>query len=146
MTTTAMGVRSGLLIDTSALAVADRLPVTSAFSSVLRAGAVLTCPFLDAEALAIARSPGEYAEFAAARRLVYRSVPLCGAIGDRMSELQSLLARHAHLQRASPGDLLVAATALEYGLKVVHYSAVFELLGQLGRLDQAVIAPLGSLR
>jgi predicted nucleic acid-binding protein len=136
---------AGLLIDTSALAIADRPPVTGSLSALLRAGAACTCPLLDVEALSVARSPQEYRELAAARQLVYRAVPLSAAVGERMCELQLILSRHAHFGLAEPGDLQVAATAIEHGMRVVHYSAVFELLGQLCHLDQEAVAPLGSL-
>ncbi len=138
-------VRSGVLIDTSALAVAQHAAVAVMLGDVLRSGAACTCPILDAEALSIAASSQDYAQLAADRRLAYRAIPLSAAIGDRMGELQALLARHAHLGRATPGDLQVAATALESGLRVVHYSAAFALLGQLCALKQIAVVPLGSL-
>lgn len=136
---------AGLLIDTSALARAHRPPVAASLGSLLRAGIACTCPMLDVEALSVARSPDEYSELEAVRRLVYRAIPMSAAAGERIRELQALLARHAHLDDAAPGDLQVAAIALEHGLRVLHYSAVFELLGQLCHLNQAAVAPLGSL-
>ena len=137
---------AGVLIDTSALAVSDHRQVSEGLAMLIRSGTAVTCPLLDAEALSVARSPEEYAELATSRQLAYRSIPLSAAIGTRMAELQALLARHVHLGAAAPGDLQVAATALEHELRLVHYSAVFELLGQLARLDQVPVAPLGSLR
>jgi predicted nucleic acid-binding protein len=79
------------------------------------------------------------------RREAYRSVPLQPSIGERALALQSLLTRRAHSPAADPRDLLVAATALEHNLSVLHYRRVFELLAHLCDLDQQPIAPLGTL-
>jgi predicted nucleic acid-binding protein len=135
----------GWLLDTSALSVAHQPPVSGALSALLSAGALFSCPALDAEALLAARSASDYAVLAADRRLAYQRVPMSAAIGDRAIELQATLARRAHLHSATPGDLVVAATALEHGLHVLHYSRAFTLLGELCGLEQRPVVPLGSL-
>jgi predicted nucleic acid-binding protein len=66
-------------------------------------------------------------------------------LGERALSLQNQLTRRAHSGAANARDLVVAATALEHNLSVLHYRRVFELLGELCDLDQHPVAPLGSL-
>ncbi len=133
---------AGLLIDTSALAVAHRPAAGDLLGTAVRHRVARSCSLLDAEALLVARSPDEYAELARVRRRVYRSVPQSAAIGERMLELQAVLARRAHLGAATPGDLQVAATALAHGLRVLHHSPALALLGQLCHLDETAVLPV----
>jgi predicted nucleic acid-binding protein len=136
----------GWLLDTSALALAHRPEVAEKLEPLLRAGLLYTCPVLDLEALATARTAGDYRAMATARREAYRAVPLRSSVGDRALSLQSLLARRAHCRAADPRDLVVAATALEHNLSVLHHRRVFELLAELCDLDQRAVAPLGNQR
>ena len=135
----------GWLLDSSALAQAHRPEVTDRLEPLLRAGLLYTCPVLDLEALATAQTANSYRALATERREAYRSAPLQPAIGERALSLQSQLTRRAHSGAANARDLVVAATALEHNLSVLHYRRVFELLGELCDLEQHPIAPLGSL-
>jgi predicted nucleic acid-binding protein len=56
-----------------------------------------------------------------------------------------MLTRRVHPGVANPRDLVVAATALEHNLSVVHYRRVFELLADLCELEQHPVVPLGTL-
>ena len=136
----------GWLLDTSALAQAHRPEVADRLEPLLRAGLLYTCPVLDLEVLATTRTANGYRSLAVERREAYRGVPLQPGVGDRALSLQSLLTRRAHSGAAEPRDLVVAATALEHNLSVLHYRHVFELLADLCELDQDPVAPLGSLR
>lgn len=136
----------GLLLDTSALVQAHRPEVAGRLEPLLRAGLLYTCPTLDLEVLAAAETATGYRRLAAERREAYRRVPLQPDVGDRALALQGLLTRRAHAGVAEPRDLVVAATALEHNLSVLHYRHVFELLAELCDLDQYAVAPLGSLR
>jgi predicted nucleic acid-binding protein len=138
-------VNAGWLLDSSALAVAHRPEVSAGLEPLLRRGLLHTCPVLDLEALSTARSADGHRAMATDRREAYRTIPLQPAIGDRALSLQSLLARRGRSGTATPGDLLVAATALEHNLSVLHYRRVFEVLAELCALDQCAVAPLGSL-
>lgn len=135
----------GWLLDTSALAQAHRPEVTGRLEPLLRAGLLYTCPVLDLEVLTTARTTDGYRELATERREAYRAVPLQPAVGERALSLQGLLTRRAHSGAADPRDLVVAATALEHNLIVLHYRRVFEVLAELCDLDQHPVAPLGSL-
>ncbi len=136
---------TGWLLDTSALAVARHPEVLGGLGPMLRAGLLYTCPVLDIEALAAVRSPESHRRLAEERRDAYRAVPLSTAVGQRALRLQAALTRRAHYQALDPNDLLVAATAIEHDLTLLPYQRGFELLGELGELDQRPVAALGSL-
>jgi predicted nucleic acid-binding protein len=139
-------VSTGWLLDTSAIAVSDRPQVARRLSAMLRSGVLYTCPVLDIEALAVARSPQAYRKMATDRSEAYRTVPIGANVAERAVSLQARLSSRAHYDAVSARDLLVAASAIENGLTVLHYRRVFELLGELCELEQRTIAPLGSLR
>ena len=134
---------AGWLLDTSALAVAHHPQAGASLAALLRAGVLHTCPLLDLEALAVAGSPAQYRQLSTQRQQAYRPVPFTPAVSERAAELQAALARHAHLGAVAPADLLIAATAIEHGLRVLHHSPAFELLGQVCGLGQAAVLPLG---
>jgi predicted nucleic acid-binding protein len=138
-------VNTGWLLDTSAVAVSHRPEVAARLRPMLRARLLYTCPMLDIEILATARSAESYRTMAAERRDAYRSAPLAAAVGERALALQSRLSRLARYRAVDARDLLVAATAIENNLTVLHYHQVFELLGELCHLDQKAVAPLRSL-
>jgi predicted nucleic acid-binding protein len=139
-------VSTGWLLDTSAIAVSDRPQVLRWLRPMLRSGVLYTCPVLDIEALAVAGSPESYQKLAIERREAYRSVPFTAGAAERAVTLQARLARRAHYRAVEGRDLLVAATAIENDLAVLHYRQVFELLGDLCALEQCAVAPLGTLR
>ena len=136
---------TGWLLDTSALAVAHRPEVAEQLEPLLRAGLIYSCPVLDLEALATARTAQDYRTMATHRKEAYRAVPLRTSIGEEALSLQATLTRRARSAMAAPRDLVVAATALEHNLSVLHYRRVFELLAELCDLDQRPVAPLGTL-
>ena len=135
----------GWLLDTSALAVAHRPEVIERLGPLLRAGLLYTCPVLDIEALAAAGSPETYRAMGAERREAYQSVPLTTAVGSRAVGLQARLSARAHYGVLDPTDLLVAATAIENDLTLLHYHRGFELLGDLSQLEHDPVVGLGSL-
>jgi predicted nucleic acid-binding protein len=138
-------VRAGWLLDTSAIALAQQPAVIARLRPLLRAGLLYTCPVLDIEALAAARSPETYRMMAVERSEAYRSVPLTAAVGTRAAALQARLSSRAHFPALEANHLLVAATAIENQLALLHYHRGFELLGQLSGLDQDPVLPLGSV-
>jgi predicted nucleic acid-binding protein len=139
-------VSTGWLLDTSAIAVSDRPQVLRWLGPMLRSGVLYTCPVLDIEALAAAHSPESYQKMATERREAYRTVPVSASVSEQALSLQARLARKAHYRVVQGRDLLVAATAIEHDLTVLHYRQVFELLGELCELEQCPVAPLGTLR
>jgi predicted nucleic acid-binding protein len=126
----------GWLLDESARVAAGRDPaVAAALRPLLAAGLLHTCPLLDLVALT-AEPGGDLRDRLAERRLAYRSAPAGPGTAERAIELHRLLVRHAHPQVATPADLLVAATALEHDLGVLHHRPAFTLLGTLAGLRE----------
>jgi len=139
-------VNAGWLLDTSALEQAHHPEVTRLLEPLLRSGLLHSSPLLDLEALATAGSADSYRALAAERRAAYRPAALDPKVTARALALQALLSRRGRYRAVDPRDLVVAATALEHNLSVLHYRRVFELLSDLCGLHQQAVAPLGTLR
>jgi len=134
----------GWLLDSSAIGLAHRKEVMTRLRPMLRAGVLYTCPVLDLEALATAATPQAYRRMRADRQRAYRSVPFGPAVGERAIRLQARLGPLGG-PPVRPRDLLVAATALEHDLTVLHHHPAFPLLGEICDLDQRAVAHLGTL-
>ncbi len=130
---------AGWLLDSSAIAVGHRL------AGLLRAGLLYSCPPLELEALATASGPAEHLRLREQRQQAYQQVPLAAGVGERALALQARLARLSRGRSVPARALVVAATAVENDLTVLHYDRVFEYLGELCDLGQQAVAPLGSL-
>lgn len=134
----------GWLLDSSAIGVAHRKEVAVRLRPMLRAGVLYTCPVLDLEALATATTAQAYRRMRLDRQRAYRSVPFETKVGERALRLQARLDRWAG-PPVRPRDLLVAATALEHHLTVLHHDLAFEVIGEICELDQRPVADLGTL-
>lgn len=134
----------GWLLDSSAIGVAHRKEVAARLRPMLRAGVLYTCPVLDLEALATAAGPQAYRRMRTDRQRAYRSVPFGPAVGRRALRLQARLGYRAG-PPVRPRDLLVAATALEHQLTVLHQHPAFGVLGEVCELDQRPVADLGTM-
>jgi predicted nucleic acid-binding protein len=137
---------AGWLLDTSALEQAHHREVTRLLEPLLRSGLLHSTSLLDLEALAAAATADGYRALEAERRAAYRRTALDQAVADRALALQALLSRRGRYRVVEPRDLVVAASALEHNLSVLHYRRVFEFLSDLCGLHQQPVAPLGSLR
>ncbi|MBT0773804.1 PIN domain-containing protein [Kineosporia sp. J2-2] len=134
----------GWLLDSSAIGLAHYKEVAARLRPMLRAGVLYTCPVLDLEALGTAGTPQAYRKMRVDRQQAYRSVPFGPAVGERAVRLQAKLGPWAG-PPVRPRDLLVAATALEYDLTVLHHHPAFPLLGEVSELDQRAVADLNTL-
>ncbi|GLY19184.1 PIN domain-containing protein [Kineosporia rhizophila] len=134
----------GWLLDSSALGLAHQKEVASRLLPMLSAGLLYTCPLLDLEALATAATAQAYRKMRADRRQAYSSVPFETAVGERALRLQARVGRLAG-SGVRPRDLLVAATALEHQLAVLHHHPAFTLLGEICELEQHPVSALGAL-
>lgn len=134
---------NGWLVDTSALAVAQQPAVAERLARMLRAGVLWSCPVTELEALVVAGGdPREYQVLAEERRAAYNLAPFGPAVGERALSLQGRLVRRDRTEVVSPRDLLVAATAIESELTLLHHDPVFERLGACTALEQEAVAPL----
>ena len=140
-----MAVTRGWLLDKSGLARWHEPHVGSELERRLRSRQLFTCAVIELEVLYSARSPADYAEIIADRRQAYEWVEIDAATWRRAADLQARLAAQSQVRAAGVADLLIAATAMQHGLTVLHYDRDFELLARLGGVSEEPVAPLGSL-
>jgi predicted nucleic acid-binding protein len=134
----------GWLVDTSAIARWKRPQVAAAMSALLATRRVWTCPIIDLEVLYSARSR-DYDKVAASRAAGYRHAGFTSEVADRARQLQAALARRSQHRGVGPADLLIAATAVQHDLVVLHYDRDFELLGRVCGVPQHPVVPFGSI-
>jgi predicted nucleic acid-binding protein len=134
----------GWLLDKSALARSPDPAVKAALVRLLE-GSLFTCAVIELEVLYSARNARDYRELAADRRLRYGWAEMDAETWSRALRLQSQLADRSHLRAAGSTDLLVAATAQQHDLVVLHYDRDFETLGRLCGVKEQAIVPLGSI-
>lgn len=135
----------GYLVDKSALARWSHVAVAEVLGELLDLGLLFSCDVLDMEVLYSARSAKEYRLVQADRRLAYQYVTTTIAAQQQArSWQQSLSARGLH---RGPGvvDLLLAATAEEHDLVMLHYDADFELIEEVSSLTTRWVVPRGTL-
>lgn len=129
------------LFDTSAWmlggrnrAVADRL------AAEIRAGALGLCTITALEVLYAARNAQEYGTtLERLRRLPWydlRDPRAAVAVQHRLA----LRGQH----RTSLPDVIVAATAAEHGLRVLHYDSDYERLAEVTGIEHEWVAPRGD--
>jgi predicted nucleic acid-binding protein len=133
------------LIDTSAAARAAQPSVGSRLAPLIEGGVVATCATLDAEALFSTRSPDEYEQVRADRRIAYEYLPTDDEHWHRAFDVQRSLARSGRHRAVGVPDLLTAVLAAEHGLTVIHYDADFDIAAGVLDFDHRWVAERGSL-
>ena len=138
---------SGCLVDHSAWTRSDRAAITTWWAREFQAQRIIRCDAFLIEALYSARSGSEMRRV----RSVITGMPnaICDARTWEIAfEAQQSMADAAGLMhRRKPIDFLIAATAHQHGLGVLHYDHDYDLIAEHGGLDFAsgwVAAP-GSL-
>ena len=133
------------LADTSAYAVARRLPDAEARLRQLAADEVLaTFVTVDLEVGYSARDPREHKGIARLRaRLV--QLPSVDDIALRAREVQALMASRSQHRGAGVMDLLTVAAAEHYGATVLHYDGDFDQIAALTGQPVDWIVPRGSV-
>ncbi len=135
----------GWLLDNSALARWHEPTVGSVIEPLMASRSLFTCAVIELEVLYSARNATDYRELAADRRLRYGWAEMDAETWSRALRLQSQLADRSHLRAAGSTDLLIAATAQQHDLVVLHYDRDFETLGRLCDVKEQAIVPLGSI-
>ncbi|HEV7965173.1 MAG TPA: PIN domain nuclease [Actinoplanes sp.] len=123
------------LVDTSALVrLLRQAAVQADWAPQITAGLVATCAITELELLYTARSKADREELSALIRETLSWVVMPDRVFERALDVQSALTDRGSHRSASPADLLLAATAEEHGLIVLHYDAdlaeVAEVTGQ----------------
>lgn len=141
-----MSIPAGLyLIDTSAWARLHVPPVRKRLTAILQEGAAATCLPLDLEDGRSARNFRDAMSIRTRRAELMTDLPGTEAVATRSRDIQLALTRRGYHRAASPVDLIVAATAAEYGATVLHYDRDFDLIADLGGTRCEWVAPAGTL-
>jgi hypothetical protein len=131
-------------LDTSALARMHLPAVADRLAPLIETGVVATCPVLDAEALFSARTPEEYEQVRADRRIAYEYVPINDEHWSAAMDAQRALARTGRHRAVGIADLLTSVLAAAHGLTVVHYDADFEIAADVVDLSHRWVVPRGT--
>lgn len=139
-----MAVTARYLIDTSAAARMRRPDVAARLTPLIEAAVVATCATLDAEALYSARSPAEYEQLRADRRVAYEYLPTEVIHWQQAFEAQRELARTGRHRAVGIADLLTAVLAADHRITVLHYDADFEVAADVLDFQHRWVLARGS--
>jgi predicted nucleic acid-binding protein len=133
------------IADKSAWARADRTSVREEWSQALLSGQIVTCDINRLELLYSARTAQEFAqmeeEFAALRNIATTH----GIYEAAIEALRTLATVSDGHHRVKPPDALLAASAQEAGIGVLHYDHDFDRLVEVMSFESRWIAPAGVL-
>ncbi|GAA3759454.1 hypothetical protein HDA32_004702 [Spinactinospora alkalitolerans] len=136
---------TGYLADKSALARMHLEPVATVLEPLIRRGLVHVCSVTEIELLYSARDIDDYRELKTEIRCSYPWSPTGEHLWQRALEIQEELAARGHHRCAGVPDLLIAATAEQHGLTVVHYDSDFDTISQVtGQITEWVV-PAGTV-
>jgi predicted nucleic acid-binding protein len=96
------------------------------------------------ETLFSARDLNEYEAGAERFRIAFPWVPVPERAWDRAAEVQYALARRGQHRAASVPDLLIAATAEQHRLVVLHYDRDFETIAEITGQPAEWVVPPGA--
>jgi predicted nucleic acid-binding protein len=133
------------LIDTSAAARMSQPSVSRRLVPLIEGGVVATCATLDAEALYSTRSPDEYEQVRADRRVAYEYLATDDEHWQRAFDAQRNLARTGRHRAVGLADLLTAVLAVEHRRTVIHYDSDFEIASEVVRFEHRWVAERGSI-
>jgi predicted nucleic acid-binding protein len=114
------------------------------FNATVAAGRVLVCDLVVLELTRLAPN-AQRAQEVAERLDRFESLPMSADIWSRAREAQLALAASGDHRRVPPADLLLAATAEEAGVVLVHYDRDYERIAAVRGLRQKWLVPDGAL-
>jgi predicted nucleic acid-binding protein len=103
------------------------------------------CSPVRLELLYSARNPATYRALASDLTTI-PDLPLDDEVCAAAERAQALLAEASQHRGPVPIDLLVAATAQEYGVTLLHYDRHFDAIAEVTGQRMEWLAPRGSLR
>ncbi|MDF3288209.1 VapC toxin family PIN domain ribonuclease [Streptomyces silvisoli] len=133
------------LIDASAAARVHRAAALEKWAPVLRQGRVGMCEATRVQLLRSARSADEYDRLADGFASLYGRYGVTEEAWTRARALQRNLVRAGCHRSAGVAGLLVAVTALDHRLTLLHYDRGFETIAQHTELKTRWLAEPGSL-
>jgi hypothetical protein len=133
------------LIDTSAHARIDQLPVRNVIAGLIADRAAATCVTVDLEAGYSGRNVDDVRTIAQRRRSLYQVLPISEMIAERARDVQVRMAARGHHRAAGVIDLLTAAVAEHHGAVVLHYDSDFEHIAAVTGQPQTWIVPRGTI-
>jgi predicted nucleic acid-binding protein len=114
------------------------------FNGEVAAGRVLVCDVVVLELTRLA--PNEKRARATAERLdAFKAVPVPSTLWERAREIQLLLAPKGDHRWVPPADLLLAATAEDADVPLVHYDRDYERIASVADLRHQWFVEDGSL-
>ena len=131
------------LVDTSVLLRSHQPTVAERLQALLLSGKLWTCRAIDLEYVYAQDErdvPGAIRE----RRVLPES-PITDRTVDRALEIMEELASKGMHRHVGAMDCVIAASALQAGLSVLHYDRDFDHLAEVVGLDAEWVAPAGSL-
>ena len=130
--------------DKSALARVHQDDVMHRISALYLAGQIATCGMIDLELLYSARSGPDHQAIVLDRALLPR-VPIDDGCFDRAIHVQGELADQGLHRSVGLEDLLIAASAEQAGLTVLHYDRDFDLIGEVTGQPMEWVVPAGTV-
>lgn len=143
--TTPVGPGQLYLIDTSAHARIDQLPVRNVIAGLIADRAAATCVTVDLEAGYSGRNVEDVGTIAERRCRLYQVLPISEVIAERARDVQVRMAARGHHRAAGVIDLLTAAVAEHHGAVVLHYDADFEHIAAVTGQSHIWIVPRGTI-
>lgn len=133
------------LVDTSAFARIDRLPVREVIAALVADQAAATCVTVDLEAGYSGRNEDDVRSIAQRRRTQYRALPISEVIAQRARDVQVRMSGRGQHRAAGVVDLLTAAIAEHHGAIMLHYDADFEHIAAITGQPHVWVVPRGSV-
>jgi predicted nucleic acid-binding protein len=131
------------LADKSVWARLSRPAVRAVITQNVDRGLIGTCPIIDLEILYSARNGPEHEHFRAQRE-AFEYFPITDEIARRAIDVQGLLAQRSQHRSVSIPDLIVAATAEQYSLIVLHYDGDYDRVAAVTGQPTEWVVPCGS--
>lgn len=132
------------LVDTSALHRLGKPHVAAVLAPLIESGRVHVCAVTELEVLFSARNLADYEAGLARFRAGFAWVPVPERGWERAAEVQHELARRGKHRSASIPDLLLAATAEQHGLTLLHYDHDFDTIAEVTDQPTRWVVPPGT--